>query len=65
MADAGLGVAILPGIARSVRGYDGLVIRPVVPPTTRRIIQAASRRDRALPPAASSFTSAIRDELDV
>lgn len=63
MVEAGLGVAILPGIACGVRLPGALATRALAPPVASRTIQAISRRGRALPPAASSFIAAVRDEL--
>ncbi len=62
MADAGLGVAIVPGTVVQHSQYRRLALRPLVDPVVERDVAVVSKRDRELPPAALSLTQMLIDE---
>lgn len=63
MADAGLGVAVLPSVARVLRGYPRLTARPLVRPGVSRTIHAVHQAGRTLSPAGQSFVAMVKEQL--
>ena len=63
LADAGLGVAVLPSVARLVRGYPRLTARLLVDPAVSRPIHAIYQADRELSPAGQSFVALLKEQL--
>jgi|SRR5579862_1635818 len=55
MVRAGLGVTILPALAREIRAERGLVSRPIDDPAFARKVSIIKKRNRTLPPAAEAF----------
>jgi len=63
MAEAGLGITVLPSIASALRGYPRLAARTLIQPCVGRVIEAVHRQGRALSPAGESFIELVRQHL--
>jgi DNA-binding transcriptional LysR family regulator len=63
MAEAGLGVTILPRYTAAYGNYRKLVVRPLCEPVVPQDIVAVSRKERSLPPAADDFLRRLRGRM--
>lgn len=63
LANAGVGVAILPATMKATSAARGLVEVPIVDPVVYRAIGLVKRRNQALAPAASALYAIIATEL--
>ena len=61
MVEAGLGVAILPSYARTLRRSRRIRYRPLVAPSVQRELCLLAHRDRAMPPAAQALAQILRE----
>lgn len=62
MAQAGLGIALLPSTAAELRMAPELAARPLGPPGIHRMVGLVRRGGRSLPPAAEALAEALRAE---
>ncbi|MEI2418139.1 LysR family transcriptional regulator [Orrella sp. JC864] len=63
MVEAGLGVAVLPSYARTLRRSRRIQYRPLVAPAVQRELCLLAHRDRAMPPAAQAFGRILRAQM--
>lgn len=64
MVEAGLGLSLIPGLARPViRNYPEVTMRPFQQKSIKRPISLLQRRQRTLSPAAQTFADFLRDHI--
>jgi DNA-binding transcriptional LysR family regulator len=63
MVEAGLGIAVLPSIARALGGHPAIVTRRLVRPDVVRSIHMVLRQGHSLSPAGVSFMALLREEI--